>query len=212
MGCSMSGTHPKANSDILKQEKRVFFDRFQMPDVIITEEEKAIIKSQWRILYTDMTRNGMAVFLRIFERYPEIKELFDYNGMDEETLQKHEKFKAHATKFMQAFAVVIDNIDDIETAMSNELLALGKKHIYYTGFRPVYFEAYYDAMLTVWCEVLGRKYTKESANAWSHMLIFMLEKLKKGYHLASIEAVTLTDVAFEKGIETDNLTKSDEQT
>ena len=91
---------------------------------------------------------------------------------------------------MQAVGTAVESIDDLETSMSGSLLNLGKKHVEFTGFKPVYFEEFYKAISKVWHEVLGPGYTKESAEAWCHVLVFILETLKKGYHLACLETVT----------------------
>ena len=197
MGCTASLAFVHKKSLSLKAEKRVFFDRFREPDITISDKEKYIIKSQWKTLSTDIIGTGSAVFLRLFKQYPEIKQVFHCDEVEDECLPRNGEFKQHAIRFMQAVGTAVESIDDLETSMSNSLLALGKKHFNFTGFKPAYFEAFHDAILTVWTDVLGSSYTSECADAWSHVFVFILEKLKKGYHLASIETVTAGALAKE---------------
>ena len=195
MGCATSQDLMNKNSVSSKEEKRIFYDRFREPDIIIPESEKAIIKAQWPLLSKDVKGNGSAVFMKIFKQYPEIKNLFRCNGVDDMQLPENAEFKAHAIRFMQAVGTAVDSIDDLDTSMSRTLLSLGKQHVNFTGFKPIYFEAFYDAISTVWKDVLGSDYTVQSADAWSHVLVFIMETLKKGYHLASLEAVTANVLA-----------------
>ena len=201
MGCTTSLELKNESTGSLKDEKKVFFDRFREPDIFIPESEKTIIKAQWEVLSKDRKGNGTAVFLKIFKQYPEIKELFRCNDVDYTLLEENAEFRAHAIRFMQAMGTAVESIDDLETSMSKSLVSLGKQHVSFTGFKPIYFEAFYDAISSVWRDVLGSDFTPESAEAWCHVMVFILETLKKGYHLASLETVTAS--ALEKVCETE---------
>ena len=191
MGCTTSLSFvPKSVKSGKKKRPRVFVDRFREPDIVISDKEKAIIKRQWKVLSANTNEYGVAVFLKIFLNHPEIKELFPYKDMEKDKLLLNSAFKHHASRFMHAVGAAVTNIDDLETAMSSTFLNLGKQHFYCTGFKPIYFEIFYHAIVKVWKDALGVCYTNDCADAWSHVLVFMMEKLKKGYHLASIEQVT----------------------
>lgn len=191
MGCATSLSCKPRDKTGRKKKSRVFIDRFREPDIIISEKEKAIIKRQWKSLSIDMKEMGIAVFLRIFRDNPEIKQLFPYKDKDKEQLLKTSGFKHHATRFMHTVGTGVANIDDLEKTMTLPLLNLGKQHFRCTGFKPIYFEIFYHAIVKVWKEKLGLCYTAESEKAWRQVLVFIMEKLKKGYHLASIEQVTM---------------------
>ena len=180
----------RKNTLPVRKDTPAFTDRFREPDIIISEEEKSIIRRQWKVLSLDMKGTGSTIFLRIFEEHPEIKQLFSYTNVGDELLPKSSRLSTHAYRFMQVIGTVVDNIDEIEVKVAGALLALGKQHIHFTGFKPLYIQAFYDAILHVWKEVLGVEFTLECAIAWGHVLILIMEKLKKGYHLASLEMVT----------------------
>ena len=193
MGCTASIALINKNSKALKNDGRVFYDRFHQPEVKLSrlsDGDKDIIKSQWGKLSCNLTENGISVFLNLFKQYPEIKELFRCEEVEDEYLEINSKFKGHAVRFMQKVDTAVENIDDLETYMSGPLLNLGKRHVEFTGFKPVYFEEFYKAISKVWMEVLEQGYTKESEDAWRHLFVFILETLKKGYHLACLETVT----------------------
>lgn len=187
----------------LKHETRIFYDRSQ-PDIsaCISDEEKDIIKSQWQILSANSTTNGIAVFVSLFKQYSEIKELFGCAEAEEEYLERNDKLREHAIRFMKAVGDAVESIDDLENAMSTSLLNLGKRHLELTGFKPIYFEEFYKAIASVWDNVLSSSYTPVSVEAWRHILVFILDNLKKGYHLASLEEVHAD--AIERIIETEN--------
>ena len=194
MGCAGSLSFVERYSvskKTLSYKTKVFIDRFREPAIVITEKQKSIVKRQWRVLSIDKKRTGTAVFMKIFIEYPELKELFPYKDTEKKRLPSDSAFKGHAIKFMHAVGAAVENIDDLENAMSTTLLNLGKHHFGCTGFRPIYFEIFYRAIAKVWKESLGICYTNESEEAWRQVLVFMMEQLKKGYHLASIEQVTL---------------------
>ena len=202
MGCTSSVALASKNSETLRKDKRVFYDRFRQPDVTLSDKDKDIIKTQWRQLSSNLTENGIAVFLNLFKQYPEIKEVFRCDEVEDKYLERNPKFKEHAIGFMQQVDMAVGSIDDLKTCMSGSLLNLGKRHVEFTGFKPVYFEEFYKAISKVWTEVLAQEYTKESEDAWRHLFVFILETLKKGYHLACLEAVTAS--AIDKVGETEN--------
>ena len=175
-----------------KRKDRVFFDRFREPDIVISEKQKIIIRRTWKVLSADMKDTGIAVFLRIFNDNPEIKQLFPYRDKEIHQLLHTSEFKRHASRFMHAVGMGVANLDELEKSMSPTLLTLGKQHYTCVGFRPIYFEIFYRAIVKVFREKLGLCYTAECEEAWCLVLVFMMEKLKKGYHLASIEQVTMT--------------------
>ena len=177
MGCSPSRGLDNRNSTTGRRDKIIFSESFR-------DQEKTIIKQQWRVLSPDMKEIGAKVFLEIFKKYPEVKQLFPCRNIADEQLMSSKVFKGHAYVFMQAIGAVVENIDDVEKAMSNALIFLGKQHVTFTGVHQVYFDEFTSVISNVWREKLGSSYTPESAKAWRHVFVYIMGKLKKGYHLA----------------------------
>ena len=190
MGCTTSKSIATKKPVTAKKDKSVFFDRFREPDIVISNEEKTIIKRQWETLSADMEATGTAVFMRIFTEHPEIKCLFSFKDIDNQELPRSTELRRHSLRFMQAIGAAINNIDDIDSKWPDTLLTLGKQHTKFTGFKPLYFQVFYDAILHAWKTVLDDCFTTECTVAWGHLLVLIMEKLKKGYHLATLEEVT----------------------
>ena len=183
MGCTASVSFVGAKCICLKPNQPVI----QKQSVGIGTTEKAIIKRQWKVLSADIRGNGTAVFLQLFKQNPELKKLFSFRHIDDTELWHDVEFKRHGIRFMQAINATVENIDDLETSMSGTLEDLGRQHVSFTGFKPTFFEAFHDAIISVWKEVLGTRFTPACEAAWSHLLAYIMETLKRGHCLASIE-------------------------
>ena len=121
-------------------------------------------------------------------RCPHIKELFPCGHLEGDDLTRDISFKGHASRFMQAVGAVIDNIDNYEQALSPLLNSLGRQHIHYRGFKYNYFDEFEEAMIHVWSEDLGAKFTPEARDTWHQVFGFIMEELKMGYQDALRDA------------------------
>ncbi|KAL3883342.1 hypothetical protein ACJMK2_029616 [Sinanodonta woodiana] len=158
------------------------------------EKQKRVIIKTWKCLSCDISGNGAKVFLRIFQLNPHVKQLFPCRHVEGAALLQDPDFKGHAARFMQAVGAVIDNIDDMEGALRDLLLGLGKQHIHFTGFKPDYFNAFQEAVVHVWQQELREKFTEYCRSAWVIIFDFIMEHLKEGYRLASAEVIDKMEV------------------
>ena len=177
----------------MKEQKTLVLKSVTEQDIALTEEQKTIVKRHWRVLSTDIQKLGTAVFLQIFRDHPEVKQLFPCRDVEDDDLISSLEFRGHAYRFMQAVGAVVDNIDNLENAMGNALLFLGKQHVTFMGIKSVYFDDFYVVISKVWKDVLGRRYTPESEKAWSQVFSYIMEKLKKGFESAQHVGVTAND-------------------
>ena len=90
---------------------------------------------------------------------------------------------------MQALGAVMENINDFQTTLASLLIQLGKNHLTIKNFDPRYFNAFEEAILEIWSEDLGTKFTDECREAWINVLKFIQNQLKKGYNIALQETV-----------------------
>ncbi|KAK2148581.1 hypothetical protein LSH36_491g05001 [Paralvinella palmiformis] len=153
-----------------------------------TSHQKHVIIKTWRMLSNDLNGRGARIFLRIFRLNPEVKKLFPCGHLDGDELVKDPVFKGHATRFMQAVGAVIDNIDDYEQALLPLLNSLGRQHIHFRGFRYEQFDAFEEAMMYVWEEDLGSRFTPETREAWHKVFRFLMDGLRQGYQDALRDA------------------------
>ena len=168
----------------VKKNNNVDPDATIRPCIEISEDEKEIIKRQWKVLSSDMKATGTAVFMQIFKEQPEIKQHFSYKDVDDKHLPMSSELRGHAFRFMQAVGATIENIDDLEISMSEALLTLGAQHVKFTGFKPIYIRTFHSAILTVWRNIFGVHLSPKSADAWNKVLEFIMDKLEEGYNTA----------------------------
>ena len=180
----------KTNQMSVKKNNNEAPKAISPPGIDISEEEKEIIKRQWKVLSSDMKATGTAVFMHIFREQPEIKQQFSYREVDDKSLPMSLELRGHAFRFMQAVGATIENIDDLENTMTEALLTLGKHHVTLTGFKPIYIRTFYSAILKVWQEILGVHYTPKCADAWGRVLTFIMDKLEQGYYMAAKETTS----------------------
>ncbi len=67
-----------------------------MEPPVLSDSQKYAIRSTWKILEQDMVNNGKAVFLRIFEQNPAVKQLFPFRNYWGDALIKDPVFQDHA--------------------------------------------------------------------------------------------------------------------
>ncbi|XP_052809362.1 cytoglobin-2-like [Mya arenaria] len=146
-----------------------------------TDHEKALIKKTWRVVSNNMPGVGAKIFLKIFSLRPQVKQIFPCRDVTGEDLLRDTHFRGHASRFMQAVGAAVDNINDLDQAMAPLLFGLGTQHIHYSGFKPEYFDIFIVAILEVFAEELGSKYTEGVATAWRRVVEFIISKLKEGY-------------------------------
>ncbi len=189
MGCSASKSTKTATvvntngrSNHPQQVESNSSSRYEFSD-----EQKKLVRKNWKFLANDLTGRGTKVFLKIFLLNTEVKSLFPFRELEGEKLIKGHEFKGHASRFMQAVGAVVDNIDTLDQSLAPLLIDLGKQHIHFKGFKPDYFNAFEHAMLSVWSEELGNKFDHTAREAWNKIFKFILMKLKEGFAIA-IEA------------------------
>ncbi|OWF38487.1 neuroglobin-2-like [Mizuhopecten yessoensis] len=151
---------------------------------LLTNKQRDIIKKTWKVMCSNITGHGIKVFLRIFQLHPHVKQLFPCRDVEGEDLLRDSNFKGHASRFMQAVGAAVENIDDIEAALTPLLTGLGKRQIQYTGFKNEYFDAFTEAMMYAWHEELKGQFSGETSLAWATVFEFIMHKLKEGHAAA----------------------------
>ncbi|XP_077979291.1 neuroglobin-like [Glandiceps talaboti] len=159
---------------------------------LLEERQKRIVRRTWRPLADDMTENGQKVFLHIFASYPEIKYLFPTREVEgKNNLYRNPHFRMHSSRFMQSVGAAVDNLSDLDNALKPLLVRLAKTHVRFKGFKPDYFDAFEESMLSVWQEELGERYTSEVEDAWKVLFSYIKDCLKLGYEEAMDEKLKL---------------------
>ena len=184
MGCSTSITSSVLEVCTSRQDGRQCSSTEpRLPTVtFLSDQHKKIVVKNWHLLSNDLTGRGSRIFLLIFQRNPLIKGLFPpLQNLEDDELVKNPIFKGHASRFMQAVGAVVDNIDDYHETLSPLLNDLGRRHVSFKGFKPGYFNEFEEAILHVFAEDLGVKFTAQAREAWKNVFQFIMWELKRGY-------------------------------
>lgn len=149
--------------------------------VVLSNQHKACVLKTWKILSNDLTGRGKRIFLLIFQKNPRVKSLFPCGSLEGDALLRDPSFIGHASRFMQAVGAVVDNIDNYQAKLAPLLNNLGRRHVYFKGFKPGYFNDFEEAILQVFAEDLGTKFTPLTKEAWRLVFKFILMELKRGF-------------------------------
>lgn len=180
MGCATSLTRSRFSNH--KQMMNNHNDDLNVRAmVILSNNHKAQVLKTWKILSNDLTGRGKRIFLLIFQKNPRVKSLFPCGNLEGDALMKDPSFIGHASRFMQAVGAVVDNIDNYQNALAPLLNNLGRRHVYFKGFKPEYFNGFEEAILQVFAEDLGTKFTQQAKEAWRLVFKFILMELKRGF-------------------------------
>lgn len=182
MGCASSNNHRNkfANGEVMYKATRAIGNHYGPKT--FTSEQVLIIKQTWTCLAEDIQVNGLQIFLRIFELCPSVKSLFFVADVRHSEIARNAVIKAHGVRFMNAISSVVESIEDSETdEVSKLLVLLGQQHKKHVGFKSDYFECFYEALMWRWEYCIGKQFISEVADAWSHLFIYVMEKLLEGY-------------------------------
>ena len=119
----------------------------------------------------------------------------EYSEMTAEALtttldqvRQHPTFRNHAAAFASAIGMAVESLDDWDGDLTATLLQLGRMHSETEGFTVQNFEVFAESLFHIWetkleCCLDGMDTSLAEVNhAWEILFIFMLMKLRDGYH------------------------------
>ncbi len=153
--------------------------------VPIMEDHKRIIRATWGLMNGHLTESGTRIFLRIFEVNSRIKTVFGYCESDSVGMMSScQRLQAHAQRFMQSIEYSVGHLDELASQVSPVFVNLGKRHIFFRGLDPNFFNVFSGAMMWVWRHDLGDNFTPEVRAAWSRLFDYLLQHLRHGLEVA----------------------------
>jgi hemoglobin-like flavoprotein len=168
------------------------FDRAQSPwqqrekisrSLDMSTEEIDIVQKTWPIIAKDLKETGLQVFLKIFDMCPEIKKSFSLENVPSSELSRNAFIKAHGTRVMTTISAAVEGFQDIgrnNNSLCKLLTVLGQQHKRHNGFRPEFFEIFYESLMWQWERCLGYAFTPEVSDTWSHLFVFIMVTLEEG--------------------------------
>lgn len=173
MGCIQSSNHRLYSNDI--KHLSVMTDTKPTADnrPELTEEHKQIVQETWNIIKLDISRIGIVLFMRLFEKYPDVQQLFvHFRGLTTEELKNNKKLRDHGLRVLNTLDKCITRIDEQER-LEKLLLELGQKHVLY-NIKTEYLYLLIPQLQQALMPVLGDKWTYLVESAWSAFLKYII--------------------------------------
>ncbi|XP_054714517.1 globin-like [Uloborus diversus] len=136
----------------------------------ITPRQRDLVQSTWKIVRQDVKSNGIKLFLKFFDMFPDYQLLFKaFANTPRNELSKNVKLAAHATSVMYAISSLVDNLQDTECLV--ELLSkIGHSHRP-RNLNKDHFLHLQETILIFLAEVLGASVmTIPAKEAWKKTL------------------------------------------
>ncbi|KAG8190591.1 hypothetical protein JTE90_017856 [Oedothorax gibbosus] len=101
-----------------------------VPDPVtgLTPRQKKIVQNTWKIVRADSKKNGILIFMKLFEHHPEYQPLFaGFAYVPLYRLPSNGKLVAHAISVMYSLSSVVDNLDEPQ-CLVQLLQKIGRSH------------------------------------------------------------------------------------
>ncbi|KAL2652695.1 hypothetical protein R1flu_020823 [Riccia fluitans] len=157
-----------------------------------TPEQAQLVKSTWQLLKKDAGKNGLTLFLKVFEIAPSAAELFSFLKDSPIPLEQNPQLKAHA---LTVFKLVGDAAAQLGEkggldALQATLVDLGVSHYSY-GVVNEHFDVVKFCLLQTIQEGLPELWSPELKAAWAQAydeLTGVIKEVMKGQKAAQTQA------------------------
>ena len=126
--------------------------------MIITQEQKKLIKESWSFLLRHSSLLGQEFYPRLFEELPESRHLFSVDPREQ------------GQKLKSVITLIVTKLDKLEN-LEQEVQYLSKRHIGYR-VKPEYFEVFGKVLIATFKQAMGSRFTPAHQEAWQ--LVFQL--------------------------------------
>jgi len=140
------------------------------PSTGLTQRDKDIVTKTWKLFRADLKANGIKLFMKLFQEYPEYQHLFKaFADIPMDKLATNGRLIAHVTSVMYAMSSLIDNLDDLECLV--ELLhKIGISHKP-RNLKAEHFQNLAKGIISTLEDILGTSVMDDAAKeAWSKTL------------------------------------------
>ncbi|XP_033735519.1 neuroglobin-like [Pecten maximus] len=149
----------------------------------LTSEQKHLVSSTWQIVSDDIARVGVITFMRLFEKHPELQDLFvPFRGLSSDELRSNVRLREHGLRVMGTIEKGIARLYK-PGKLYNMLFDLGSKHRMFDT-KVEHFELIGPVLLQTIKPTIGEKWTPEVESAW----------LKFFWMIATVMTEGMTDV------------------
>ncbi|KAJ8308105.1 hypothetical protein KUTeg_012979 [Tegillarca granosa] len=177
MGCSMSsGERLYASESPVIKKYMSSLDDPNRP--VMSERQKELVVDTWKIVKDDISKVGVITFMRLFERYPDVQDLFvPFRGLTVDELKDNVRLRQHGLRVMNTIDKCISRLYKPDKLYSI-LRELGEKHVMFET-KLDYFDLINPQLLQALQPTVGDKWTLEVEEAWSTFLKIVTFTMKE---------------------------------
>ncbi|KAH3854812.1 neuroglobin-like [Dreissena polymorpha] len=148
----------------------------------ITDEHITIVRETWNVIKLDIARVGVVMFMRLFEKYPDVQQLFvHFRGLSAEELRHNRKLRDHGLRVLNTLDKCISRVAETER-LEKLLLELGQKHNVY-NIKIEYLYLLVPQLQQALMPVLGDKWTYLVESSWSAFLRYIIHIMAEGMNI-----------------------------
>lgn len=177
MGCLFSSEKTTDSREVVRvdSERRPYCNG--MTSTEFTEEQKHLVKTTWNIVREDISKVGVITFLRLFEKFPDVQDLFvPFRGLNSEELRQNVGLREHGMRVMGTIEKCITRIDQPDK-LTSMLESLGEKHVVFDT-KIEYFDLLSPQLIQAIKPAIGDQWTPSVEQAWNNFLLYITGIMK----------------------------------
>ncbi|GAB1601396.1 non-symbiotic hemoglobin-like [Argonauta hians] len=137
-----------------------------------TEHQKELIRRSWKMIQDDISKVGVITFLRLFEKYPDVQDIFiPFKGQSAEELKNSDRLREHGLQVMRTVEKAIARLDQPEK-LETMLHELGRKHVMFNT-KVDYMDLIGPQFILAIKPTIKDSWTIETEEAWSDFFKFV---------------------------------------
>ncbi|XP_014768482.1 uncharacterized protein LOC106867928 [Octopus bimaculoides] len=142
------------------------------------ENQKQLIRKSWKIIQADIAKVGVITFLRLFEKYPDVQDIFiPFKGQSLEDLSNNDRMREHGLQVMRTVEKAIARLDQ-PAKLESMLFELGQKHVMFDT-KVDYMDLIGPQFILAVKPTMKDKWTIETEEAWSDFFKYITSIMKE---------------------------------
>lgn len=178
MGCKNSTLEKKASLEDMECKNTVSTRPSPEERPPFTDRQKQLVRETWKIVQADIAKVGVITFMRLFEKYPDVQDIFiPFKGQTLEELKNCDRLREHGLQVMRTVEKVIARLDE-PRKMYTMLYELGQKHVMFNT-KVDYMDLIGPQFILAIKPTIEDSWTIETEEAWSDffkMVTFIMKE------------------------------------
>lgn len=171
----------------------------------LTSTQKRLIRETWCDDFESLYTVGTCVYVEIFNRAPEARQLFPAITKYGDRWQESKEFRSQALKFVQVISIAVRNLNNVPNGLDPVLKRVGAKHVDLVGrgFKPELWQVFHGSMqVAMGAQIaqntkLNPSQVAEAVEAWNRVADYIVVKMGEGF-LEALNQLNRTEPTTEE--------------